>query len=93
MSLPNGYTTTTAAGILVLWRATPDGAYSCVTVLAESVAAETITAIANRDVTLRRPISEVEVKHPQRRIRRPPAKAHMHKRSSVTQAERPVAAP
>lgn len=57
MSLPDGYTTTTAAGVLVLWRVAPDGGHYCVTVLADSVMPETVAAIANRDAAFGRPKS------------------------------------
>ena len=93
MSLPSGYTTTTAVGILVLWRVTTDGTYSCVTVLAESVAAETIAAIANRDATFGRHVTGVGTKPVHRRTHGPLAKTRGYNRSSVTVTQRPVVAP
>jgi len=49
MLLPDGYITTSAAGILVLWRTSLEGQRCCVSVFAESTPEDAVLAVALRD--------------------------------------------
>ena len=50
--LPQGYTTTQAGGLLILWRNGPNGDHACVTVLSDPCTRGLVEGIASRDTVL-----------------------------------------